>query len=63
MVTKFGRANGPMYPHKSPVELLDIRMTYAERRRIIFAALTILVYLVLMLSDFAMTISLAEQSE
>ena len=42
---------------------LERRMTYAERRRIIFAVLTIAVYLALLLSDFAMTISEAEHDD
>lgn len=36
---------------------IERRMTYAEKRRIIFALLMISVYLVLIVSDFAMTIS------
>jgi len=62
MGQKFGGVRGTTSRPNTPWDNLDRRMTYAERRRIIFAALTILVYLVLMLSDFAMTISLDEQS-
>jgi len=62
MGQKFGGVRGTTSRPSTPWDNLDRRMTYAERRRIIFAALTILVYLVLMLSDFAMTISLDEQS-
>lgn len=58
---KSGGANVRMFPPKTQYEVLELRMTYAERRRIIFAVAMILVYLVLMLSDFAQIISLDEQ--
>lgn len=61
MARKYGAGNEMTFHPKTQVQLLEQRMTYAERRRIIFAVLTIAVYLALLLSDFAMTISLDEQ--
>jgi len=62
MGTKSGGVSARTFPPKSQLQLLEARMIYAERRRIIFAVLTIAVYLALLLSDFAMTISLDEQN-
>jgi len=62
MAMKHGVVNVRTYPPKTQYEVLDIRMTYAERRRIIFAVAMILVYLALMLSDFVQIISMEEQS-
>ena len=61
MGMKFGVGKGTSYRQKTQIELLEARMIYAEQRRIIFAVLMISVYLVLLLSDFAVAISLEKQ--
>jgi hypothetical protein len=61
MEPRYGGGKETTYRRRTQVELLEARMIYAEQRRIIFAVLMISVYLVLLLSDFAMTTSLEKQ--